>query len=86
LPKNNILDGSRSANTSVNTRATKTIANTAASSTSKFKELMLKTTHGGTSLALNARGFLGKVGGGSVANCITDEYAANFLIENRLKD
>ena len=35
---------------------------------------------------MNARGFLGKVGGGSVANCITEEYAANFLLENRMKD
>ena len=35
---------------------------------------------------MNSVGFLGKFGGGSVANCITDEYAANFQIENRLKD
>jgi hypothetical protein len=63
--------------------------NTAASGTSKrssLKEILASKTHGGTTKQINSRGFIGKVGGGNVANCIQNNYEKDFITEAKLRD
>jgi len=51
-----------------------------------LKDLLAGKTHGGTTKQINSRGFIGKVGGGNVANCIQNSYEKDFIVEARLRD
>lgn len=58
----------------------------ASSTRSNLKDLLATKTHGGTTKQINSRGFIGKIGGGNVANCIQNSYEKDFIVEARLRD